>query len=161
MAADQITFEVNGYAVSVTSDTSCALVHILRNDLKLKGTRYGCGEGACGSCTVMLDGRAVQSCDTPLWAVQGRDITTVEGLGTPEHPHPVQAAFIAEQAAQCGYCIDGIMITIAALLKAEPAASDDRIKEANISFSTSSSQTAASGVFEASGLEIPMDSSAQ
>jgi nicotinate dehydrogenase subunit A len=78
----------------------------------------------------MLDGRAVQSCDTPLSAVQGRDITTVEGLGTPEHPHPVQAAFIAEQAAQCGYCIDGIMITIAALLKNEPAASDDRIKEA-------------------------------
>jgi nicotinate dehydrogenase subunit A len=130
MGADQITFKVNGHAVSTTSDTSCALVHILRNDLKLKGTRYGCGEGACGSCTVMLDGRAVQSCDTPLSAVQGRDITTVEGLGTPEHPHPVQAAFIAEQAAQCGYCIDGIMITIAALLKAEPAAGDDRIKEA-------------------------------
>jgi len=129
MPTDQIAFTVNGHAVSVTSDTSYALVHFLRNDLKLKGTRYGCGEGACGSCTVMLDGRAVQSCDTPLWAVQGCDITTVEGLGTPEHPHPVQSAFIAEQAAQCGYCIDGIMISIAALLMKEPAASDDRIKE--------------------------------
>lgn len=108
---------VNGQTSSVTVNPDTPLLYILRNDLGLKGTRFGCGTGSCGSCTVMLGGHAVQSCDTPMWAVQNRDITTIEGLGTPEHPHPVQQAFLDEQAAQCGYCINGMMISITALLK--------------------------------------------
>lgn len=101
--------------MSVAVDEGTPLLHVLRNDLGLKGTRAGCGVGACGSCTVLLDGRAVQSCDTPLWAARDRSVTTVEGLGTPERPHPVQQAFIDEQAAQCGYCINGMMLSMAAL----------------------------------------------
>lgn len=115
---------VNGQASSVTVNPDTPLLYVLRNDLGLKGTRFGCGTGSCGSCTVMLDDHAVQSCDTPMWAVQNRGITTVEGLGTPEHPHPVQQAFLDEQAAQCGYCINGMMISMAALLKKTTEPSD-------------------------------------
>ena len=112
---------MNGRDASAALDGETRLLHVLRNDLQLKGTRFGCAAGACGSCTVLLDGRAVTSCNTPLWAVQGRDVTTVEGLGTPGQPHPVQQAFIDLQAAQCGYCINGILMSVAALLaSAEP-----------------------------------------
>lgn len=121
------TFSVNGKTVSVTADPNTPLLYILRNDLDLKGTRFGCGSGACGSCTIMVDGQALQSCDTPMWSVNGRAIKTVEGLGTFETPHPVQCAFIDEQAAQCGYCINGIMISIAALLEKNKTPSDEEL----------------------------------
>ena len=110
-----IRLRVNGQPASSSADGQTPLLYVLRNDLQLKGTRFGCGSGNCGSCTVLLDGRAVHSCDTPLWAAQDHDITTVEGLGTPEQPHPVQQCFIDLQAAQCGYCINGIVLTVAAL----------------------------------------------
>src|SRR5450631_1686223 len=101
---------VNGREHEVRAEPNTPLLYILRNDLKLKGTRFGCGEGHCGACTVLLDGRAVQSCDTPLWSVPGHAITTIEGLGGADTLHPIQQAFIDEQAAQCGYCINGIMM---------------------------------------------------
>ena len=117
--ADQelVRFSVNGQAVEVDLDTDTLLVYILRNDLKLKGTRFGCGTGNCGSCTVLIEDQAVQSCDIPLWSVAGKHITTIEGLGSNESPHPIQDAFLDEQAAQCGYCINGMMMSLAGLLK--------------------------------------------
>lgn len=124
MPVQEFHLTVNGQTSSVTVDPDTPLLYVLRNDLKLKGTRFGCGAGSCGSCTVMLDGHAVQSCDTPMWSVQNRPIVTVEGLGTPEHPHPVQQAFLDEQAAQCGYCINGMMVSIVALLKKTTEPSD-------------------------------------
>ena len=121
MTQSPIAFRVNGRDVSAALNGETRLLHVLRNDLQLKGTRFGCAAGACGCCTVLLDGRAVTSCNTPLWAVQGCDVTTVEGLGTPNQPHPVQQAFIDLQAAQCAYCINGILMSLAALLaSAEP-----------------------------------------
>jgi nicotinate dehydrogenase subunit A len=92
-------------------------VYILRNDLGLKGTRFGCGTGHCGSCTVVMDGRAIQSCDTPLWSAAGKEVTTIEGLGTAALPHALQQAFLDEQAAQCGYCINGILMSVSSLEK--------------------------------------------
>ena len=130
MTQSPITFRVNGRDTSAELDGETRLLHVLRNNLQLKGTRYGCGAGACGSCTVLLDGRAVTSCNTPLWAVHGRDVTTVEGLGTPGQPHPVQQAFINLQAAQCGYCINGILMSVAALLA--PAESAEPATEASL-----------------------------
>lgn len=117
--ADQalVRFSVNGQAVEVELATDTLLVYILRNDLKLKGTRFGCGTGNCGSCTVLIDDQAVQSCDIPLWSVAGKHITTIEGLGSNESPHPIQDAFLDEQAAQCGYCINGMMVSLAGLMK--------------------------------------------
>lgn len=123
-------FSVNGRPVEVAAGDDTALLHVLRNDLQLKGTRFGCGAGACGSCTVLLDGQAVQSCDTPLWAVAGREVTTVEGLGTPDAPHPVQQAFVELQAAQCGYCINGLMMSVAALARRTPAATEADLQAA-------------------------------
>jgi aerobic-type carbon monoxide dehydrogenase small subunit (CoxS/CutS family) len=115
MTQAMLGFTVNGTARRAAVDPDTPLIYVLRNDLQLKGTRPGCGAGACGSCMVMLDGRAVNSCDTPMWAVAGHEVTTVEGLGAPDAPHPVQQAFVDLQAAQCGYCINGIMLSIAAL----------------------------------------------
>jgi len=120
-------FRANGVEREVRADPSTPLLYILRNDLGLKGTRFGCGEGHCGSCTVLLDGNAVQSCDTPLWSAAGREITTVEGLSQNGTPHPLQQAFIGEQAAQCGYCINGIMMSAIALLKRNPDPSEAEI----------------------------------
>ena len=127
--ADQalVKFSVNGQAVEVELDTDTKLVYILRNDLQLKGTRFGCGTGNCGSCTVLIDDQAVQSCDIPLWSIAGKDVTTVEGLGSAQTPHPIQSAFIDEQAAQCGYCINGMMITLAGLLKKNSDPSEDEL----------------------------------
>lgn len=127
MPNQEFDLVVNGRKARVSVDPDTPLLYVLRNDLNLKGTRFGCGTGACGSCTVMLDGHAVQSCDTPMWAVQNRAITTVEGLGTPEHPHPVQQAFIEERAAQCGYCINGMMVSIAALIGKTDEPSDAQL----------------------------------
>jgi aerobic-type carbon monoxide dehydrogenase small subunit (CoxS/CutS family) len=113
---DRCTIRVNGRDHEVAAEPNTPLLYILRNDLKLKGTRFGCGAGHCGACTVLLDGNAVQSCDTPLWGAVGHEVTTIEGLGTPEAPHPLVRAFVDEQAVQCGYCIDGIIMSAAALL---------------------------------------------
>jgi aerobic-type carbon monoxide dehydrogenase small subunit (CoxS/CutS family) len=122
MTDKTITFRVNGTQVASDVPGDTPLMHVLRNDLGIKGTRAGCGVGSCGSCMVLMDGRAVNSCDTPLWSVDGRQVTTVEGLGTPAAPHPVQRAFVELQAAQCGYCINGLMMSVAALaLQPEPA----------------------------------------
>lgn len=123
-------FAVNGCQASVDVESDTPLLYVLRNDLGLKGTRPGCATGACGSCTVMLDGRAVQSCDTPMWAVSAHAVTTIEGLGTAAAPHPVQQAFLDLQAAQCGYCINGMMVSIAALLAHTPEPSEAQLRTA-------------------------------
>jgi nicotinate dehydrogenase subunit A len=131
MAASQ-TLRVNGKAVAVTiEDPTTPLLYILRNDLGLHGPRFGCGLGQCGACTVHVNGEAVRSCSFPVSAVQGTDeITTLEGLGTKEHPHPLQSAFIEEQAVQCGYCINGMIMQAAAFLKTNPSPSEDDVKHA-------------------------------
>jgi nicotinate dehydrogenase subunit A len=128
--ADAIRIRVNGAAHTVHADPDTPLLYILRNDLGLKGTRFGCGSGECGACYVMIDGRAVASCDTPLWSAVGKDIVTIEGLGSEGRLHPLQQAFIDEQAAQCGYCASGIMMSAAALLANNPAPSETEIRTA-------------------------------
>src|SRR5580700_10929405 len=111
------SFHVNGKAVTVESwDPGQPLLYVLRNSLGLHAAKFGCGLGQCGACTVLLDGRAVRSCQTPVKQAAGRAVTTLEGLGTPEKPHAIQAAFIAEQAAQCGYCTNGMIMSAKALL---------------------------------------------
>ena len=127
---ERYTLTVNGKSCTVEAESDTPLLYILRNDLKLKGARYGCGAGQCGSCTVIMDGKDIFSCDTPLWAAAGHAITTVEGIGNPENPHPLQQAFIDEQAAQCGYCITGIIMAAKALLDRTPKPSDDDIDQA-------------------------------
>jgi nicotinate dehydrogenase subunit A len=118
------TFHLNGAPRTSSSPTDTPLLYVLRDELGLVGTRFGCGANQCGACNVMIDGFAVASCDTPLWAVAGKQVVTVEGLGTPEKPHPIQAALLAEQAGQCGYCLAGIAISAAALLKQKPKPSE-------------------------------------
>ena len=125
--SETFTLKVNGADREVSAEPNTPLVYLLRNDLALKGTRFGCGSGHCGACTVLMDGNAVQSCDTPLWSAAGRAITTVEGLGSAERPHPLQQAFLDEQAAQCGYCVTGIMMSAAALLRKNRNPSDAEI----------------------------------
>jgi nicotinate dehydrogenase subunit A len=125
--SQSFTLNVNGATHTVSAEPNTPLLYILRNDLKLKGTRFGCGEGQCGACTVLIDGKAVQSCDTPLWSAPGHDITTIEGLGSAEKPGRLQQAFIEEQAVQCGYCIDGIIMSAEALLRENPKPSDEQI----------------------------------
>jgi nicotinate dehydrogenase subunit A len=110
------SISVNGSKHAVDGDGETPLLYILRNDLKLKGARFGCGLGACGACTVVIDGKAVQSCDISLSAVAGKRITTIEGIGSLDKMHALQSAFVAEQAAQCGYCTSGIIMTAYALL---------------------------------------------
>jgi nicotinate dehydrogenase subunit A len=125
-----IKFKVNGTDQSIDTDPETPLLYVLRNDLSLNGAKFGCGLGQCGACTVMIDGEAALSCVTPLLLLQGRDVTTVEGLGTIDQPGPMQQAFIAEQAAQCGYCIPGMMMRAQALLQANPQADDQDIRQA-------------------------------
>ena len=127
---EAITLNVNGVQHTVHADPDTPLLYILRNDLKLKGAKFGCGLGQCGSCTVLMDGHNVTACDTPLWAAAGKSVTTIEGLGSINAPHALQRAFIAEQAAQCGYCTSGVIMTAAALLLHNPAPSDTDIKQA-------------------------------
>ena len=127
---ERVTLKVNGRDREVAAQPNTPLLYVLRNDLGLKGSRFGCGTGHCGACTVLLDGNAVQSCDTPLWSVAGREITTIEGLGTIDAPHPLQRAFIDEQAVQCGYCINGIIMAAAALLAKKPKPTRDDIAQA-------------------------------
>lgn len=130
MSERLIRFRLNGGEAELEADADTPLLYALRNDLGVRGTRFGCGAGACGSCMVMLDGRPVNSCNTPLWAAEGHEVTTVEGLGTPARPHPVQQAFIELQAAQCGYCINGIIISVAALRARDEAVSEAQLQEA-------------------------------
>jgi nicotinate dehydrogenase subunit A len=122
---------VNGSERSVESrDPDQPLLYVLRNALGFTGPKFGCGLGQCGACTVIADGSPVRSCQLPVSAAQGMKITTIEGLGTVEKPHPVQAAFIAEAAAQCGYCTNGMVMTSAALIAQNPQASLEEIKQA-------------------------------
>ncbi len=114
--AQNVTLRVNGKTRTVAASPDAPLLYVLRNDLGLNGPKFGCGLSQCGACTVIVDGEAVRSCVTPLDAVKDKAVTTLEGLGTAEHPHPVQKAFIQEQAAQCGYCSNGMMMTATAFL---------------------------------------------
>lgn len=123
-----ITLTVNGANHAVDADPGTPLLYVLREDLGLNGAKFGCGLGQCGSCTVLLDGKAVFSCLLPIVALPGRQIRTVEGLGTADAPGPVQRAFIEEQAAQCGYCIAGMVVRAQALLDANPAPSEAEIR---------------------------------
>ena len=125
-----LLLNVNGHSREVEAGEETPLLYALRNDLGLVGTRYGCGLGMCGTCTVIIDGKPVQSCDLPVSAAVGKKITTVEALGTADTLHPLQRAFIAEQAAQCGYCASGILMAAKALLDANPDPSDADIRNA-------------------------------
>ena len=128
--AETFKLRVNGRDCEVRSEPNTPLLYVLRNDLKLKGTRFGCGEAQCGSCNVLVDGNAVPSCDTPVWSVPGHEVTTIEGIGGASGLHPIQEAFIDEQAIQCGYCINGIIISAVALLQRERDPSDAQIADA-------------------------------
>jgi len=121
--------QVNGRAQAVDADPATPLLYVLRDDLQLNGAKFGCGLGQCGACTVMVGGSAVLSCLTPLSAVGNRPVKTIEGLGTVDKPGVLQAAFIAEQAAQCGYCIAGMVMRAQALLDRNPTPSDAQIRE--------------------------------
>ena len=121
---------VNGKSQSVDVAADTPLLYVLRNDLRLDGPKFGCGLGQCGACTVIMQGQAIRSCSVRMDKVGGREITTLEGLGTPTDPHPVQAAFIQVQAAQCGYCIGGMIMTAKAFLDRNPNPTDSAIRQA-------------------------------
>ena len=125
-----IRFRLNGVETEIDADPDTPLLSVLRGELALTGAHFGCGAGECGACNVLLGDHAITSCDTPLWSVAGKDVTTIEGLGTPDHPHALQKAFIAEQALQCGYCLSGIMMSAAALLKRNTSPTADDVREA-------------------------------
>jgi len=127
---ERFAFRLNGRERTLVVDGETPLLDVLRNMLGLKGTRFGCGADQCGACFVLVDGHAVASCTTPLWAVKDKSVTTVEGLGGPGAPHPLQRAFIAEQAAQCGYCTSGMLISAAALLARSPRPSETEVRQA-------------------------------
>ena len=124
-----ITLTVNGKPHTVDVDPTTPLLYVLSDDLALRGPKFGCGLGQCGACTVIVKGRAVRSCVTPVSSVSGAEIITLEGLGTPERPHPIQKAFIDEQAAQCGFCLSGVILTAKALLDQNPKASEAEIQQ--------------------------------
>ena len=125
-----ITLKVNGQTHNVDADPATPLLYVLRDQLQLNGAKYGCGLGQCGACMVLVDGEPVYSCITPILVVQERPIRTLEGLGTAERPGAVQQAFIEEQAAQCGYCIPGMIVRAQALLEKNPAPTDEEIRKA-------------------------------
>lgn len=127
---EQVRLRINGAVRTVEAAPDTRLLEVLRGPLGLTAAHFGCGANQCGACNVLIDGRAVASCDTPLWATDGKEITTLEGLGTPERPHPLQKAFIDEQAMQCGYCISGILISSAALLRRNPSPTEDDVRKA-------------------------------
>ncbi len=122
--------EVNGQRRSVSAGPDTPLLYVLRNDLGLVGSRFGCGTGQCGACFVIVEGKAVPSCDTPLWSVSGKSVTTVEGLAKGGELHPVQKALLEEQAAQCGYCISGIAVAAAVFLSQNTSPSEEQVREA-------------------------------
>jgi nicotinate dehydrogenase subunit A len=125
-----ITLNVNGASRTVPAEPDTPLLYVLRNDLALNGAKFGCGLAQCGACTVLVDGRAVRSCVTPIGTLGNAQVTTLEGLGTLEKPHPLQKAFIQEQAAQCGYCINGMTMTAKGLLDRNPRPSEADVRQA-------------------------------
>jgi nicotinate dehydrogenase subunit A len=124
-----LSLKVNGKTHSVDVDPTTPLLYVLSDDLGLRGPKFGCGLGQCGSCTVLVKGQAVRSCITPVESVVGIEVTTLEGLGTPEKPHAIQKAFIDEQAAQCGYCLNGVILTAKAFLDKNPRATEEQIEQ--------------------------------
>lgn len=126
----RISLRVNNQSRVVDTDPTTPLLYVLRDDLELHGPRFGCGLGQCSACTVIMDGSAVRSCSIPVSGAQNRSITTLEGLGTLAHPHALQTAFIEEQAAQCGYCMNGMIMTAKVLLDKTPNPTEDQIKRA-------------------------------
>jgi nicotinate dehydrogenase subunit A len=122
------TLTVNGHEHQIDADPDTPLLYVLRDDLKLNAAKFGCGLGQCGACTVIVDGKAVLSCVTPLLLLAGKQVTTLEGLGTVDNPAPIQKAFIEEQAAQCGYCIAGMMMRAQALLQRNSKPTDEQIR---------------------------------
>ena len=125
-----VNLKVNGRAHTVDVDPTTPLLYVLSDDLELRGPKFGCGLSQCGACTVNIKGQAVRSCVTAVGTLDGSEITTLEGLGTVENPHPLQKAFIDEQAMQCGFCINGVIMTAKALLDRNPKATDPEIKQA-------------------------------
>lgn len=125
-----VALTVNGRSVSLALADDTALLDALRSTLGLTGSRFGCGVGQCGACMVLVDGFAQPSCTLPLWAVAGKAVTTIEGLGTPERPHPLQTAFLSHQAGQCGYCLAGILVSAAGLLQRVPQPSEAEVRRA-------------------------------
>src|SRR5271167_4216624 len=125
-----ITLKVNGTAHTLNLDPATPLLYALSDDLELRGPKFGCGLGQCGACTVIVKGQAIRSCVTPVKSVEGSDITTLEGLGTIEKPHPIQQAFIDENAAQCGFCVNGVIMTAKAFLDKNPKATEEEIQQA-------------------------------
>jgi nicotinate dehydrogenase subunit A len=128
-ALEMITLTVNGQQHEVDAEPDTPLLYVLRDDLQLNGAKFGCGLGQCGACTVMVDGEAVFSCVTPIADLGGRKVRTIEGLGSAEAPNPVQRAFIEEQAAQCGYCVAGMVMRAQALLEHNPSPSEQQIRD--------------------------------
>src|SRR5918993_2556746 len=126
----RINLRVNGRAHAVDVDESTPLLYVLSDELALNGPKFGCGLGQCGACTVIVKGQAIRSCVTPVKAVANGDITTLEGLGTIEKPHPIQKAFIDEQAMQCGFCINGVIMTAKAFVDRNPKATDAQLRQA-------------------------------
>jgi nicotinate dehydrogenase subunit A len=126
----KISLRVNGKSQVVDVEPDMPLLYALRNDLMLNGAKFGCGLAQCGACTVIMDGNAIRSCSTPMSAVQNKSVTTLEGLGTTKKMHKIQQAFVDEQAAQCGYCINGMIMSTKALLDKNPKPTDGQIKEA-------------------------------
>ncbi|CAA2110330.1 (2Fe-2S)-binding protein [Variovorax paradoxus] len=124
-----IALTVNGVPRTLQVDPQRTLLDVLRNDLGLRASHFGCGAGECGACMVLVDDRAVPSCDMPMWSLEHKRVQTVEGLGTRAAPHPVQSAFIAEQAAQCGYCTSGMLVSAVALLQRHPRPDEAQIRE--------------------------------
>jgi aerobic-type carbon monoxide dehydrogenase small subunit (CoxS/CutS family) len=125
-----ITLKVNGRSHTVDVDPATPLLYVLSDDLELRGPKFGCGLGQCGACTAIVNGRAIRSCVTPVSTVTNAEITTLEGLGTIEKPHPIQQAFIDEQAAQCGFCLNGVILTAKAFLDQNPKATEPEIRQA-------------------------------
>jgi nicotinate dehydrogenase subunit A len=127
-AMSTLALRVNGRPYTVDVDPATPLLYVLSDDLQLRGPKFGCGLGQCGACTVIVGGRAIRSCVTRVDSLKGADITTLEGLGTVENPHPLQQAFIDEQAVQCGYCLSGVILTAKALLDQNPKATDSELR---------------------------------
>jgi nicotinate dehydrogenase subunit A len=125
-----LTLRVNGRTHTLDLDPTTPLLYVLSDDLELRGPKFGCGLGQCGACTVIVKGQAIRSCTTPVSSVVGAEITTLEGLGTLENPHPIQRAFIEEQAAQCGFCLSGVVMTAKAFLDRKPKATEAEIQQA-------------------------------
>ena len=125
-----ITLKVNGRTHSLDVDPTTPLLYVLSDDLELRGPKFGCGLSQCGACTVIVNGEAIRSCSTPVKDVEGVEITTLEGLGSPEKPHPIQQAFIEEVASQCGFCVNGVIMTAKAFLDKNPKATEAQIQQA-------------------------------